>query len=168
LITFPANFHFALVGHLLKGFRHPNQSTVGRTARVLTMLLAIVARPHQRDKFEVTPESVAYLAALLPVSEEVRSRCRLRHPSCSPVAVVVEDVFHKDSTTTANGNGNGTNGKKNGNGEDGPAANSSLPSPLAPVAVPPANVDHPVAAHTHSADSVSAKMLKNTVKQVNK
>ncbi|XP_015607506.1 neurofibromin isoform X2 [Cephus cinctus] len=78
-LSFKSNFHFALVGHLLKGYRHPTPTTVTRTARVLTMLLAIVAKPLRRDKFEVTPESVAYLAALVSVSEEVRSRCHIRH-----------------------------------------------------------------------------------------
>ncbi|XP_012282166.1 neurofibromin isoform X3 [Orussus abietinus] len=78
-LSFKSNFHFALVGHLLKGYRHPTPTTVTRTARVLTMLLAIVAKPFRRDKFEVTPESVAYLAALVSVSEEVRSRCHIRH-----------------------------------------------------------------------------------------
>ncbi|XP_054264930.1 neurofibromin isoform X3 [Macrosteles quadrilineatus] len=78
-LSFKANFHFALVGHLLKGFRHPTPTTVSRTSRILTSLLAIVARPHKRDKFEVTPESVAYLAALVPVSEEVRNRCHVKH-----------------------------------------------------------------------------------------
>ncbi|KAJ9589315.1 hypothetical protein L9F63_017474, partial [Diploptera punctata] len=73
------NFHFALVGHLLKGFRHPTPTTVSRTTRILAMLLGIVAKPHKRDKFEVTPESVAYLAALVSVSEEVRSRCHVKH-----------------------------------------------------------------------------------------
>lgn len=62
LFNITANFHFALVGHLLKGFRHPTATTVSRTTRVLTMLLGIVAKPHKRDKFEVMPESVAYLA----------------------------------------------------------------------------------------------------------
>ena len=62
LYYFSANFHFALVGHLLKGFRHPTPTTVSRTTRILTMLLGIIAKPHKRDKFEVTPESVAYLA----------------------------------------------------------------------------------------------------------
>ncbi|XP_046596266.1 neurofibromin isoform X2 [Neodiprion lecontei] len=78
-LSFKTNFHFALVGHLLKGYRHPTPTTVSRTARVLTMLLAIVAKPLRRDKFEVTPDSVAYLAALVSVSEEVRSRCHIRH-----------------------------------------------------------------------------------------
>ncbi|XP_033220846.1 neurofibromin isoform X1 [Belonocnema kinseyi] len=78
-LSFKSNFHFALVGHLLKGYRHPTPTTVTRTARVVTMLLAIVAKPYRRDKFEVTPESVAYLAALVSVSEEVRSRCHIRH-----------------------------------------------------------------------------------------
>ncbi|KAK0170129.1 hypothetical protein PV328_010729 [Microctonus aethiopoides] len=81
-LSFKFNFHFALVGHLLKGYRHPTPTTVSRTARVLTMLLAIVAKPFRKDKFEVTPESVAYLAALVSVSEEVRSRCHVRHSLC--------------------------------------------------------------------------------------
>ncbi|KAK7864725.1 hypothetical protein R5R35_013611 [Gryllus longicercus] len=78
-LSFKANFHFALVGHLLKGFRHPTPTTVTRTARVLNMLLGIVAKPHKRDKFEVMPDNVAYLAALVAVSEEVRSRCHVKH-----------------------------------------------------------------------------------------
>lgn len=64
-LSFKANFHFALVGHLLKGYRHPTPTTVSRTSRVLTMLLAIIAKPHRRDKFEVTPDSVAYLTGFV-------------------------------------------------------------------------------------------------------
>lgn len=67
------------MGHLLKGFRHPTPTTVSRTGRILTMLLGIVAKPTKKDKFEVTKESVAYLSALVSVSEEVRSRCHVRH-----------------------------------------------------------------------------------------
>jgi neurofibromin 1 len=78
-MSFKNAFHFAFVGHLIKGFRHPEPETINRTVRVLTMLLTIVAKPNKRDRFEVTAESVPYLAALLPVSEEVRSRCRLKH-----------------------------------------------------------------------------------------
>lgn len=43
------------------------------------MLLGIIAKPLRRDKFEVTPDSVAYLTALVAVSEEVRSRCHVKH-----------------------------------------------------------------------------------------
>lgn len=43
------------------------------------MLLGIVAKPLRRDKFEVTPDSVAYLTALVAMSEEVRSRCHVKH-----------------------------------------------------------------------------------------
>lgn len=78
-LSFKSNFHCALVGHLIKGFRHPTPTTVSQTARVLNMLLEIVAKPHKRDKFEVNLESAPYLAALLPVSEEVQSRVHLRH-----------------------------------------------------------------------------------------
>ncbi|XP_037955193.1 neurofibromin isoform X2 [Teleopsis dalmanni] len=78
-LSFRSNFHFALVGHLIKGFRSPTAATVSRTVRVLTMLLNIIAQPAGRDKFEVTPESVAYLTALVAVSDEVRSRCHVKH-----------------------------------------------------------------------------------------
>lgn len=54
-------------------------ATVIRTSRLLSMLLGYVAKPFRRDKFEVTPESVAYLTALVAVSEEVRSRCHVKH-----------------------------------------------------------------------------------------
>ncbi|XP_005169246.2 neurofibromin isoform X1 [Danio rerio] len=78
-LNFNSNFNFALVGHLLKGFRHPSPTTVARTIRILHMLLALVGKHQNCDKFEVNTQSVAYLAALLPVSEEVRSRCSLKH-----------------------------------------------------------------------------------------
>ena len=85
-LSFRANFHFALVGHLIKGYRHPSQATVTRTTRILSMLLSIVAKPHGRDKFEVTPHNVAYLAALVSVSEEVKLRCHVKHQIGEPVA----------------------------------------------------------------------------------
>uniref|UniRef100_T1JUK4 Ras-GAP domain-containing protein n=1 Tax=Tetranychus urticae TaxID=32264 RepID=T1JUK4_TETUR len=78
-LSFKSNFHFAMVGHLIKGFRHPAQTTVSRTVRILNTLLVIVAKPYKRDKFEVNVDNVAYLTALIPVSEEVRSRCHLKH-----------------------------------------------------------------------------------------
>ncbi|XP_053310942.1 neurofibromin isoform X1 [Spea bombifrons] len=78
-LNFNSNFNFALVGHLLKGFRHPSPTTVARTVRILHTLLALVNKHRNCDKFEVNTESVAYLAALLTVSEEVRSRCSLKH-----------------------------------------------------------------------------------------
>ncbi|XP_065570505.1 neurofibromin-like isoform X3 [Artemia franciscana] len=77
-LSFKGSFHFAVVGHLLKGCRHPAPTTVSRTARVLQTLLGIVAKTYKRDKFEVSPETVPYLAALVSVSEEVRSRCHAR------------------------------------------------------------------------------------------
>lgn len=74
-LSFKANFHFALVGHLLKGFRHPTPTTVSRAARVLNVLLGIVAKPHRRDKFEVTPASVAYLAGEAPENMYLFGSC---------------------------------------------------------------------------------------------
>ncbi|GIZ02177.1 neurofibromin [Caerostris extrusa] len=73
----PLEWHFKQLDH--SAFRHPTPTTVSRTTRVLNTLLGIIAKPHKRDKFQVTPESVAYLAALVSVSEEVRSRCHLKH-----------------------------------------------------------------------------------------
>lgn len=60
-LSFEKEFHFALVGHLLKGYRHESPTTVTRTIRVLTMLLGIIAKKSKRDKFEVTPENIPYL-----------------------------------------------------------------------------------------------------------
>ena len=61
-LSFKTNFNFTMVGHLLKGFRHPQTNIVSRTIRVLNMLLAITAKSLKRDKFEVSPQSVPYLA----------------------------------------------------------------------------------------------------------
>ncbi|KAJ8707683.1 hypothetical protein PYW07_011360 [Mythimna separata] len=79
-LSFRSNFHFALVGHLIKGYRHPAAATVSRTCRVLIKLLSLAASvATHRDKFHVTPDTVAYLTALVCVSEEVRSRCHVKH-----------------------------------------------------------------------------------------
>ena len=80
-LSFKSNFHFALVGHLIKGFRHPASSTVSRTTRVLGLLLDIVGKSGDpaKDKFAVTKDNIAYLAALVSVSDEVRSRCHVKH-----------------------------------------------------------------------------------------
>uniref|UniRef100_A0A7M4ET45 Neurofibromin n=1 Tax=Crocodylus porosus TaxID=8502 RepID=A0A7M4ET45_CROPO len=78
-LNFNSNFNFALVGHLLKGYRHPSPMIVARTVRILHTLLSLVNKHRNCDKFEVNTQSVAYLAALLTVSEEVRSRCSLKH-----------------------------------------------------------------------------------------
>ncbi|CAF4021845.1 unnamed protein product [Rotaria sp. Silwood2] len=80
-LSFKSNFNFALVGHLIKGFRHPVQSTVVRTTRVLSTLLSIVSKSKSHDKFKVTPTTVPYLAALFSVVEEVRTRCPVKNCS---------------------------------------------------------------------------------------
>ena len=64
---------------LVSGFRHPVQSTVVRTTRVLSTLLSVVAKSESHDKFKVTRTSVPYLAALVSVVEEVRTRCPVKH-----------------------------------------------------------------------------------------
>ena len=78
-LSFKSNFHFAIVGHLIKAYRHPNQSTISRATRILNTLLNILSKSTGRDKFEVTPDNIAYLTALMPISEEVQSRCHLKH-----------------------------------------------------------------------------------------
>lgn len=61
------------------------------------MLLGIIAKPLRRDKFEVTPDSVAYLTALVTVSEEVRLRCHLKYAlsrwQTDLTATVLKDGF---------------------------------------------------------------------------
>ena len=59
-----------------------------------------------RDKFEVTPQSVPYLAALVSVSEEVRSRCHLKHrnpptipESASSDSISVDLAQHQQPVT---------------------------------------------------------------------
>ena len=49
-----------------------------RTTRVLSTLLSIVAKSESHDKFKVTATSVPYLAALVSVVEEVRTRCTIK------------------------------------------------------------------------------------------
>ncbi|XP_019502518.1 PREDICTED: neurofibromin [Hipposideros armiger] len=62
-LNFNSNFNFALVGHLLKGYRHPSPAIVARTVRILHTLLTLVNKHRNCDKFEVNTQSVAYLAA---------------------------------------------------------------------------------------------------------
>ncbi|KAJ6657870.1 hypothetical protein lerEdw1_001790, partial [Lerista edwardsae] len=103
-LNFNSNFNFALVGHLLKGYRHPSPTIVARTVRILHTLLALVNKAS--DKFEVNTQSVAYLAALLTVSEEVRSRCSLKHRksllltevSMENVPMETYPIHHSDAT----------------------------------------------------------------------
>ncbi|RXN07548.1 neurofibromin isoform X2 [Labeo rohita] len=96
-LNFASNFNFALVGHLLKGYRHPSSTTVARTVRILHTLLGLVGKHRSCDKFEVNTQSVAYLAALLTVSEEVRSRCSLKHRKSLLLSEVTMENFPMDT-----------------------------------------------------------------------
>ncbi|XP_051717328.1 neurofibromin isoform X1 [Ctenopharyngodon idella] len=98
-LNFASNFNFALVGHLLKGYRHPSSTTVARTVRILHTLLGLVGKHRSCDKFEVNTQSVAYLAALLTVSEEVRSRCSLKHRKSLLLSEVTMENFPMDTFT---------------------------------------------------------------------
>ncbi|XP_076037771.1 neurofibromin-like [Oratosquilla oratoria] len=143
-LSFKANFHFALVGHLLKGLRHPAPTTVSRTSRVLVTLLAIIAKPHKRDKFEVTPENIAYLAALVSVSEEVRSRCHLKYSVARNLTKSVStDTFAVDlhlnlslPHTTTNAQQQGGGGSNSVGGPEGLPTQPHASSPNNPTPSP--------------------------------
>nr|XP_039272479.1 neurofibromin-like [Styela clava] len=77
-ISFKSRFHFAFVSYILKGFRHPDSSVVSRAIRILQFMLELTSRHRQCEKYEVNPDSVAYLTALLPVSAEVQRYCGTR------------------------------------------------------------------------------------------
>lgn len=108
-----------------KGYRHPSSTTVARTVRILHTLLGLVGKHRNCDKFEVNTQSVAYLAgegkeckpsynihfnicpvlicvhmpfaALLTVSEEVRSRCSLKHRKSLLLSDVTMENFPVDT-----------------------------------------------------------------------
>lgn len=42
-LSFKCNFHFALVGHLLKGLRHPTPTTVSRSKFIIFKKVSLVA-----------------------------------------------------------------------------------------------------------------------------
>uniref|UniRef100_A0A8P4K0N9 Neurofibromin n=1 Tax=Dicentrarchus labrax TaxID=13489 RepID=A0A8P4K0N9_DICLA len=63
-LNFSANFNFALVGHLLKGKAATDRQSVG----------SVVSVGKNKDEFDVS-----VIKTLLTVSEEVRSRCSLKH-----------------------------------------------------------------------------------------
>lgn len=128
-LSFKSNFHCALVGHLIKGFRHPTPTTTSRTARILNMLLGIIAKPHKRDKFEVTIDSAPYLSALVSVSEEVQSRCHLKHRI---TRLVSESPSTKNFTSDLQQNANNTTGSSNSpkNPPTTPTQQTPSPTPL--------------------------------------
>lgn len=78
-VSFINNFHFALVAYLLKGLRHNSPSTNTRAIRILNLMLSIAGKHrsnHTNEKFSVYRETIPYLAALLIVSDEIRSKLR--------------------------------------------------------------------------------------------
>ena len=128
-LSFKNNFHFALVGHLIKGYRHPSSSTVARTTRVLGLLLEIVNKSYGgKDKFEVNKQNVAYLSALVSVSEEVRNKCRVKHN----FTTIIPDSPTFDSFAVDNHLKAGVNKR----GDLSPPVNDNYPQ--APHSAPPA------------------------------
>ncbi len=115
-LSFKSKFHFALVGHLIKGLRHPAPNTVARTIRLLHMLLSIVAKAEKRDKFQVTQTSAPYLAALVSVSEEVRCRCHLRYQNKFSVANTASSNTTNTSSTTGGANSSSSSSTSNNPG----------------------------------------------------
>ncbi|RWS29482.1 neurofibromin-like protein, partial [Leptotrombidium deliense] len=148
-LSFKSNFHFALVGHLIKGFRHPTPTTVSRTTRILNTLLNIVAKPLKRDKFEVTPDNVAYLAALIPVSEEVQSRCHLKHRVTRVVSESPSTKnFPSDLQQSAATGSSTTTGSSPKNPPTTPTQQTPVPTPLPSPSSVCSNITQPSQAST--------------------
>ena len=82
------------------GFRHPIQSTVIRTTRVLSTLLSIGAKSESHEKFKVTSTSAAYLFALVSVLEEVRTRCPVKNRSNVSAAPPTNPLPQSHSSTS--------------------------------------------------------------------
>jgi neurofibromin 1 len=131
-LSFKSKFHFALVGHLIKGFRHQNTNTVARSIRLLNMLLGIVAKFEKRDKFQVTVTSAPYLAALVSVSEEVRCRCHLRYHHMENSFVVVTPTSSSSAATTTNANANNTTTSNKPKTQTPSTSGNSVQSPTQP------------------------------------
>eukprot|EP00054_Salpingoeca_dolichothecata_P028574 m.218407 g.218407 ORF g.218407 m.218407 type:complete len:2785 (-) comp26259_c1_seq1:68-8422(-) len=68
-ITFEKNFGFGMAGALLKGLKHASATVISRTTRVFLSLLNV---ERQAAKTSLSPTMLGYLAALIPVAEEVR------------------------------------------------------------------------------------------------
>ncbi|XP_020613799.1 neurofibromin-like [Orbicella faveolata] len=76
-LQFSQNFHFALMVHLVKGVYHSQATSSARAIRILNLMHNITSkRKTGRGSFVVNQDNLAYLAALLPVCEEVRSNLR--------------------------------------------------------------------------------------------
>ncbi|XP_065324888.1 neurofibromin-like [Gordionus sp. m RMFG-2023] len=73
-LSFKHNFNFALVGHLIKGYRHPNTSVVSRTIRIFNHLLMITSLDNSNDQPKISLHNLPYITALLPVTEEIKLR----------------------------------------------------------------------------------------------
>lgn len=105
-LHFSNNFHFALMVHLVKGVYHPQATSSARAIRILNLMYNITSkRKTSRGSFVVNKENLAYLAALLPVSEEVRTNLRPGDPkeSDSPRQVCpgkLENSRKSGSTTS--------------------------------------------------------------------
>ena len=129
-LSFKSKFHFALVGHLIKGLRHPAPNTVARTIRLLHMLLGIAAKAEKRDKFQVTQTSAPYLAALVSVSEEVRCRCHLRYQNkFNIITTTTTTTTNTNNNNNNNSNNNNNNTNHNANNKTAPGQKTTLKSP---------------------------------------
>eukprot|EP00794_Sanderia_malayensis_P014143 gene14143-15620_t len=104
-LSFNTNFNFALAAHVLKGLRHPSAKTKSAAVRILNVLLNICKKHKDcKDKFIVTKETIPYLAGLLAISSEVRTRLHassrtsvfFKSLSKNPLCSSMEDIA--DST----------------------------------------------------------------------
>ncbi|XP_078599565.1 neurofibromin-like isoform X3 [Branchiostoma floridae x Branchiostoma japonicum] len=126
-LSFKSNFNFAVVGHLLKGFRHPNPATFSRTIRLLMLMLQLISKYKNCDKFEVSKESVPYLAALISVSDEVRSRCVLKHRSSQLLAEATsQEPIVMETSPTHSASGQKDSAKRSSRDRGTPKSQKSL------------------------------------------
>ena len=75
-----------------------------RTTRVLSTLLSIASKSGSHDKFKVTPTSVPYLAALVSVVEEVRTRCPVKNRSNMCSSSTSNAASHSSANSSGTGN----------------------------------------------------------------
>ncbi|XP_047141766.1 neurofibromin isoform X1 [Hydra vulgaris] len=90
-LSFSTDFHFALVALLVKGIRHPSSKTKSTALRIVNTMLYICSNKDvkvSQDKIEVNKDTLAYLAALMPVSEEIRLKLYNEKPTYSATLTI--------------------------------------------------------------------------------
>lgn len=101
-LNFTIDFHFALTALLLKGLRHPSAKTKSSALRIFNMLLTICSCAETlgtKENFDVNKSTVAYLAALMPGSEEIQAKLNNQQPVYSQTLTLKRAKSKKIYTT---------------------------------------------------------------------